>query len=255
MKMNTLPSISIIGSGKVATSLGHFFISKGFQIQGLHSRNIETGKACAKAFNCDFIKDIQLLQADIIFVAISDDQIKSIIKQIKHEQAIVYTAGSVNLHEIEHPNTGVFYPLQTFIGLKSDAQFDFPVLIESKTDELSLLLQELCELSGIQFDLCDSRKRADYHLVAVFLNNFINHLGKIAKTENDQRNLNWDILKPLLDKTVFNILNNSDLDNQTGPAIREDYEVIKKHHKMLNEQHRSVYEAITQSIIKTKKEK
>ena len=50
-------------------------------------------------------------------------------------------------------------------------------------------------------------------------------------------------------------LNNSDLDNQTGPAIREDYEVIKKHHQMLNEQHLSVYKSITQSIIKTKKEK
>ena len=61
MKVNTLPSISIIGSGKVATSLGHFFISRGIQIRGLHSRNIETGKACAKAFNCDFIEDIQLL--------------------------------------------------------------------------------------------------------------------------------------------------------------------------------------------------
>ena len=65
--------------------------------------------------------------------------------------------------------------------------------------------------------------------------------------------LNWDILKPLLDKTVFNILNNSGLDNQTGPAIREDYEVIKKHHKMLNEQHLSVYEAITQVSSKPKK--
>ncbi|MBT5933151.1 MAG: DUF2520 domain-containing protein, partial [Flavobacteriales bacterium] len=57
--------------------------------------------------------------------------------------------------------------------------------------------------------------------------------------------------KPLLDKTVFNIINNNTLSNQTGPATRNDISVIKKHEQMLNQQHLKVYQAMTESIIKT----
>ena len=156
-----------------------------------------------------------MLQADIIFVAVSDDQIKSIIKQIKHEQATVYTAGSVNLHEIEHPNTGVFYPLQTFIGLKSDAQFDFPVLIESKTDERHYCYG-LLNFRGFNLTM-RLKKKSRLSSCSRIPQQFYQSPRKDCQNENDQRNLNWDILKPLLDKTVFNILNNGDLDNQTGP--------------------------------------
>ncbi len=253
MNVHTLPTIAIIGSGRVATSLGHFFVSKGIIIKGLHSRNKETGKVCASKFNCTYFDRIEGLDADFILVAVSDDQITAVINQIPSKQAVLYTAGSVSLNDIKHPNTGVFYPLQTFSGLEIDIQFDFPVLIESKTEKLSSQIQDLCRYCKLQFDLCDSNKRSDYHLVAVFLNNFINHIGSIAKAENDDRNLSWSILKPLLDKTVFNILNNKTLNNQTGPAERGDFKVINKHEKMLNEQHLSIYKALTESIIKTSK--
>jgi len=251
MDKHTLPNISIIGSGRVAKSLGAFFLSKGVTIKGIYSRNKETGKACATLFNCDYFDRSSELTGDIILVAVSDDQTINIINEIGSEQAVIYTAGSVGLSEINHPYTGVFYPLQTFSGLESDIEFDFPVLIESKTTILANLIIDLCKHCGLNFDVCDSQKRSDYHLVAVFLNNFINHLGHIAKTENNERELNWEILKPLLDKTVFNIINNNTLSNQTGPATRNDISIIKKHEEMLNEQHLKVYRALTESIIKT----
>ena len=42
MDKHTLPNISIIGSGRVAKSLGAFFLSKGVPIKGIYSRNKET---------------------------------------------------------------------------------------------------------------------------------------------------------------------------------------------------------------------
>ena len=251
MDQHTLPNISIIGSGRVAKSLGTFFLSKGITISSIYSRNKESGKACAALFRCDYLETTKHLTGDLILVAISDDQTINIIDEINPKQAVIYTAGSVDLNQIKHPNTGVFYPLQTFSGSESDIEFDFPVLIESKTVTLTNLIIDLCKHCGLIFDICDSQKRSDYHLVAVFLNNFINHLGHIAKTENNERELNWKILKPLLDKTVFNIINNNTLSNQTGPATRNDISVIKKHEQMLNEQHLNVYRALTDSIIKT----
>ena len=251
MDQYTLPNISIIGSGRVAKSLGTFFLSKGVTISGIYSRNKETGEACAALFKCDYFENAKQIPSDLLLVAVSDDQTINIIDEINPEKAVIYTAGSVDLNQIKHPNTGVFYPLQTFSGLESDIEFDFPVLIESKTAVLANLIIDLCKYCGLNFDICDSRKRSDYHLVAVFLNNFINHLGHIAKTENNERELNWEILKPLLNKTVFNILNNNTLSNQTGPATRNDISVIKKHEQMLNDQHLKIYQALTESIIKT----
>lgn len=251
MDKHTLPNISIIGSGRVAKSLGTFFLSKGVNIKGIYSRNKETGQACAALFKCDYFDKSSELPGDMILVAVADDQTINIINTMRPEQAVIYTAGSVDLNQIDHPNTGVFYPLQTFSGLESDSQFDFPVLIESKTEILASKIKELCQYCQLTYDLCNSQKRSNYHLVAVFMNNFINHVGHIAKTENDQRELNWEILKPLLDKTVFNILNNNTLSSQTGPATRNDISIIKKHEEMLEEQHLKVYRALTESIFKT----
>ena len=81
MDKHTLPNISIIGSGRVAKSLGAFFLSKGVTIKGIYSRNKETGKACATLFNCDYFDRSSELTGDIILVAVSDDQ-KYIIDQI-----------------------------------------------------------------------------------------------------------------------------------------------------------------------------
>ena len=251
MKKHTLPNISIIGSGRVATSLGSFFLSKGVNINGIYSRNKQTGLACAALFNCDYFDKSSDLSGDIILVAVADDQTINVVDKIRADQAVIYTAGSVDLSQIDHPNTGVLYPLQTFSGLESDSQFDFPVLIESKTEILASRIKDLCQYCQLTYELCNSQKRSNYHLVAVFMNNFINHIGHIAKIENDQRDLNWEILKPLLDKTVFNILNNNTLSSQTGPATRNDISVIKKHEEMLNDQHLKVYRALTESIFKT----
>lgn len=251
MVQYTLPNISIIGSGRVAKSLGTFFLSKGVTINGIYSRNKETGKACANLFKCDYFETAKQIPGDLLLVAVSDDQTINIIDEINPEKAVIYTAGSVDLNQIKHPNTGVFYPLQTFSGLESDIEFDFPVLIESKTEILAKLIIDLCKYCELNFDVCDSKKRSNYHLVAVFMNNFINHIGHIAKTENDQRELNWKILKPLLHKTIFNILNNNTLSSQTGPATRNDISIIKKHEEMLDEQHLKVYQALTESIFKT----
>ena len=255
MDKHTLPNIAIIGSGRVARSLGAFFLSKGVIINGVHSRNSITGVKCAMELNCSYFEDADQLHANIILVAVSDDQTPAVVNQINMEQAVIYTAGSISLNTITHPKTGVFYPLQTFSGLESDSQFDFPVLIESKTKTLTDTIKNLCQFCQLNFEVCDSQKRSDYHLVAVFLNNFINHIGHIAKTENDQRDLNWGILKPLLDKTLFNILNDNTLCSQTGPAARDDISVIEKHKNMLNEQHLKVYQALTESIIKSIKSK
>ena len=255
MNSSTLPSIAIIGSGRVAKSLGLYFRSKGVQITGIYGRNKDTAQLCAKLLDCKLINDPNYLEADLVLVSVSDDQTTKVIDKLSLDKNIVYTAGSIELHEIDHPNTGVFYPLQNFNGDESDIIFSFPVLIESKTNSVSKLIDELCAHCQIKAEICDSKKRKDYHLVAVFLNNFITHIAQLAETESKSRQLNWNIFKPLIDKTLHMILSKNILSKLTGPASRKDYSVIKKHENMLEDDTKEVYKVLSESIIKSMKSK
>ena len=249
--MSTLPKIAIIGSGRVATSLGLYFRSKGIQITGVYGRNKKTAQLCANLFDCKLISDPNHLEADLILVSVSDDQTAHVINQLSLDKKIVYTAGSIELNEIKHPNTGVFYPLQNFNGDESDTLFSFPILIESKTKTVSKIIDELCTHCQIETEICNSEKRKNYHLVAVFLNNFITHIAHLSETESKSRKIDWNLLKPLIEKTLHIILSDNILRFQTGPASRRDYSVLKKHEKMLNIDTKEVYNVISKSIIKS----
>ena len=101
MKSSTLHKIAIIGSGRVATSLGLYFRSKGVQITGLHGRNKSTAKLCAKLLECKLISDPNLVEADLILVSVSDDQTAQVIDELSTDKHILYTAGSIELDEIK----------------------------------------------------------------------------------------------------------------------------------------------------------
>jgi hypothetical protein len=90
-------------------------------------------------------------------------------------------------------------------------------------------------------------------LVAVLINNFITHIAHLSETESKSRQLNWDLLKPLIEKTLNIILTENILSKQTGPASREDYSVLKKHEEMLNDDTKEVYKVLSESIIKSMK--
>ena len=251
MSSSALPKIALIGSGRVAKSLGLYFRSKGVEITGVYGRNKSTVKQCARLFGCKSISEPNRLEADLILVSVSDDQTAEVIDQLSWDKRILYTAGSIELGEINHPNTGVFYPLQNFNGDESDMHFSFPILIESKTNDVNKLIDVLCTHCQIETEICDSKKRKDYHLVAVFLNNFITHIAHLAETESKSRKLKWNTLKPLIEKTLNIILNKNILSKQTGPASRKDYSVLKKHEEMLKDSSKEVYKMLSESIIKS----
>jgi hypothetical protein len=66
------------------------------------------------------------------------------------------------------------------------------------------------------------------------------------------KNINFDILKPLILETAKKVQTISPYLAQTGPAKRNDIKTIKRHTKLLaDEMHKEVYEMLTQSIQKT----
>ena len=251
--MTEISTVAFVGSGKVASVLSDIFIGKGIVITGVSSRNLNKGKLLADKLNCSFIEDHKSLEADLIIIAINDDSVKTIVEQIESTKRIAYTAGSIDLSEINHPNCIVFYPLQTFTEEKNLQPKDIPILLEAKDPTNLNLLENFCTKLNFQFNICSSIERKQYHLAAVFINNFVNHLVFLAKEETDNRNLQWNILQPLLEETCNKLLNQDLYSGQTGPAKRNDLRVISEQKKMLSDYKLEIYEAITKSIIETYK--
>ena len=254
MKTPTPPSIAIIGSGRVASAIGVIFKSKGVPITSVYSRNENSGKNLAATLGCMFISSIKESSADIFLICVDDDEIKGIVDQLPVDQKIIYTAGSVELETLNRSKCGVFYPLQTFTDTTQNIDNNFPILIESKEEGLMDDLIFLCEHSELHYEKCSSERRKQYHLVAVLLNNFVNHLIHLSQEEARKRGLSWNVLQPLLEKTCASIEQNIAKDSQTGPARRGDMKTLKKHEQMLNERTKEIYQKLSQSIMNTYKD-
>ena len=65
----------------------------------------------------------------------------------------------------------------------------------------------------------------------------------------DSKNLDFNILKPLINETVNKIHKLDPIKAQTGPARRNDMNIMKMHENMLkNEEINSLYMAISKMI-------
>lgn len=243
--------IAFVGSGKVATALAHIFHQSGIRISGISSRNESTGLALAKELNSEFYRNPQDLLADVIFVATNDDSVRALRNIFPTTQFVVYTAGAVSLNDFPKDHWGVFYPLQSFSLSRSLSSSEIPILLEAPAEILQEILVDLCQLVGLNHALCDSKTRADYHLAAVFVNNFVNHILYKGQSQLTEKGLDGNLLNALIKETVSKLETISAFDAQTGPARRNDKETMDAHRSLLNEEDRKLYDVLTDSILKT----
>ena len=253
MSIYDIKTIAIIGSGKVANTLGSLFYEKGIEVFAVSSRNNETGVPLANKLNCHYTENYLELQADLILVATNDDSVVNIINSFPEKQFIAYTAGSIDLAEIKHPNCGVFYPLQTFTENRTLEVDQIPILLEAKNIHLLGLLSELCEELDFSFQFSNSEQRKLIHLSAVIVNNFANHIVYIAQQQAQKNHLDWELFKPILHETFSKIQELGAKNAQTGPARRMDLSVIAEHEHLLTGTSLELYKLLTKSIIETYK--
>ena len=102
----SIHDIAIIGSGNVANFIAHILSEKGFNISQVHSRNSITGKNLACKIKSEFIEEITAVTAEIIFIAVHDQQIEKSIAKLPKSSILFYTSGTVDLASISAENCG-----------------------------------------------------------------------------------------------------------------------------------------------------
>jgi predicted short-subunit dehydrogenase-like oxidoreductase (DUF2520 family) len=147
-------------------------------------------------------------------------------------------------------NYGVFYPLQTF-SVERKADFSsIPLCLEASNPDLLAQLYQLAQKITSSIQAISSEERKTLHLAAVFVNNFVNHLYVCGAQLTAQKGLDFDLLKPLILKTAQKVQTMAPLNAQTGPARRNDRQVISNHLLMLNSQPelQKIYSFVSDSI-------
>ena len=77
-----------------------------------------------------------------------------------------------------------------------------PLLIEANNEQVQKKIIEFARLISQEYHIITSEQRKKIHLVAVLLNNFVNHLGVLSEDILNKHDLKLDLLLPLLDKTI-----------------------------------------------------
>lgn len=243
--------VIILGSGNVGFYLTKTFLAaKNIDLIQVYSRNLAAiSQLQDKVAITDNLS--QLLEADIYIIAISDSSISRLSSEIRAKnKLVVHTSGSVNMEALKNTNKGVFYPIQTFSKQRELNFAPIPICIETNIKEDLVLLEQLASSISSKVYIINSEKRKKIHLAAVFVNNFVNHLYGVGKEICDTDKIPFELLLPLIKETAEKVETCSPADAQTGPAVRNDQETIKKQLLQLNSDNATIYNTLTNSILK-----
>ena len=250
-------NLSFAGAGRVAGALCTEMHHRGMKISRIVSESDSNGKPLAYRCNASWSAELTFDDTtDIIIVAVPDHKLKDILFNIKCPENIVvaHTAGSFGLEVFPLciKNKGIFYPLQTFSKDRAINFDGLPILIEASDDYTGDMLKKLALSIGGEVHFVDTERRKMIHLAAVFVCNFTNHMLNAGEEIALKAGLNINILKPLINETIFKALENGPEVSQTGPAVRNDLITIKKHLKLLSfsPELQDVYRKVTYSIMK-----
>lgn len=238
--MGKIKNIVLIGAGNVATHLAFAFENAGLQILQVYSRTLSSAKTLANELYTDYTINITDVNpgADLYIISISDDVIYTMVGDLKlKNQLVVHTSGSVTMDAINpvSENVGVFYPLQTFSKSKKVDFKNIPICIEANNEENTKLLISLAENISSNVNRIDSEERKILHLAAVFACNFPNLMYTVSENILKGKNLDFNLLRPLIIETASKVQKMDPGDAQTGPARRGDEKIMKQHLEMLKD--------------------
>lgn len=247
--------IVIVGSGNVAYHLGRALFNAGHAIEQVCARNAATGPILAELCNAGHIADPARIidDADLYLLAVSDDAVGPVSKTLPdHGGIVVHTSGMSPTRAIHSSGRarGVLYPYQTLTRDATVNMREVPLLVTADDVTAEAGLLELARDLTLTARCVSDRDRQRYHVAAVVLNNFMNHLAALSHDVLDAQGLDHDLLDPLLGETFRKLRAFDPHRVQTGPARRGDERTIRAHRDLLADHPEvlDVYDALTHSI-------
>jgi predicted short-subunit dehydrogenase-like oxidoreductase (DUF2520 family) len=252
--------IVLVGAGNMATQLALALSNKGCEILQVYSRTIDSARLLAgRIGECTLytnsIAEI-VTDADLYIFSLSDSALPDVINQMQPNGALwVHTAGSMPMDVFADKcaRYGVLYPMQTVNKDRVVDWSDVPIFVEASNEDDTQYLVQLSQRLSNNVSRSNSQQRQSLHLAAVFACNFSNHMYAIAERLLNEQGLDFDVMKYLIRETEHKAESISPIDGQTGPAVRNDINVMDKHLALLGDSPEGeLYRLISKNIMQYK---
>ena len=237
-KNNNL-SISILGAGNVAWHVTKQLFACGYVIDCIFSRNLENAQLLAKQVDAQAINDIKMLPpSDLYLFSVKDNAYEEITAVFPKTTAIcIHTSGSLDMNILAKctDNYGVIYPFQSFSKEKTLDFKQVPLCVEASNAQVENVLAEIAHQLSPTVHFVNSRQRAYLHLAGVFASNFTNAMYAVAQEILQQNGMDFSLALPLINETAQKANKLYPSEAQTGPAVRNDENIITKHATMIKD--------------------
>lgn len=254
-----IKQVVLVGAGNVATHLGLALFNNGVDIIQVYSRSMQSAKPLSQKLHAEAIDDISKVEeADAYLFAVKDDVLPLLAEAFPYtDKVMMHTAGSVDMTVFAKRTSqyGVFYPLQTFSKQRAVDISQVPLCLEAVNKQLATELESLAGKISKSVQFLDKDQRASVHLAAVFACNFANYMYSVADDFLRDKKLDFNLLRPLIAETARKVQHHQPAEVQTGPAIRDDKQILEKHLQELSDapEWQKLYRFVSDSIQKRHK--
>lgn len=254
--MSAFRHIILYGTGHTATVLARIFQARTRLPVSLSGRDALKAEALARQLGLPFLPQERIPDSKnaLLILAISDKALSQLPLPAVPSLTVVHTAGAVSKTVLAplSETFGVFYPLQS-LRKEIERLPDVPVLIDASDPETLEALRFVALQISEQVVVADDMVRKRLHLAAVVVNNFTNHLYRLAESYCQHHALPFDVLKPLIFETALRLNDRPAAETQTGPAARNDQNTLREHLQLLEDhpELRDIYQKLTESILRS----
>lgn len=225
--------IVIIGPGKAGGAIALAASRAGHEIAGVVSRRSGHG------YGSDISLDEAMPQCDVVFIAVRDDDIATVVETMEpvvggvatvaHLSGFVPVAvlGRLQRHDVA---VGGFHPLQSLPDPETgaDALGGSHVGIDGDPLAVDTLIHFADTLGMIPFRLEDPARPA-YHAAAAAASNFVVTSLAVAADLFAAADIDPRVARPLVERVVANVFEKGAGASLTGPISRGDIETVVGH--------------------------
>jgi predicted short-subunit dehydrogenase-like oxidoreductase (DUF2520 family) len=255
-----LPTIAIIGPGKVGTSLAILASKAGYAVAAIGGRNYSKCVEAAQRVNQasrvhgNKTKAASITEAagsaELVFLTVNDDAIGELCqnlaknKHFKPGTIVAHVSGTLSSDVLSAAkntcSVASAHPLQTFATVES-AEKTMPGtywFLEGDLKAVSVIKALVFAIGGKPNETTFNQKqKALYHAATVTASNYLVALIDTALSIMAEASISRDIallaLAPLITTTVHNTVQLGPSEALTGPIARGDIETVKNHLQVL----------------------
>jgi predicted short-subunit dehydrogenase-like oxidoreductase (DUF2520 family) len=245
-------TVSIVGAGRVGTTLGKCLRGLGWRIGAVVTRSKATSRAAVRAIGGGTPYDVltdAVLDADIVLLTTPDDLLASTAIELARAEGravwrgkfILHTSGALDRAVLEPlarlgAATGSLHPMQTFSGRNTPKLIGTIFAVEGEPKARQVARSIARSLGGAPIDI-DRKNKPAYHAAAILAAGHTLALLEAATQVligvGFPRRRALQTLLPLTRQVLDNFERLGPRHAWTGPVARGDYAVVARHMKAL----------------------